>query len=232
MSERTKGIVIGVAAACFVMGIGTTALAASGAVTFNASALQLNGQQISAKGENYTLPSGQQVPASITYTDENGGGTTYLPVRRISELLGIEIGWDSTTGSVTVGEDATTPDTNFASIDYSKWSAEEEAAYQEFKGMWTLGNRSLTYNNEDISFLQYLKGQTEETMLKFVIRLDREIYLSSENKSMPYAVTYYNDEGTLLWSDPCLPYPTKYKYVETYVLWTFRYDDVIKSLTD
>lgn len=230
--KRIPTFAAGMLTAAVIGGLGVGALAASGAVTFNASALQLNGQQISAKGENYILPSGQQVPASITYTDETGGGTTYLPVRRISELLGIEIGWDSTTGSVTVGEDATTPDTNFASIDYSKWSAEEEAAYQEFKGMWTLGNRSLTYNNEGISFLQYLKGQTEESMLKFILRLDWEVYTDSENKAEPYIITYYTNDGVLLWQDMCFPGQSKYMGVETYVLWTFRYDDVIKILTD
>ncbi|MCQ4864674.1 stalk domain-containing protein [Pseudoflavonifractor phocaeensis] len=139
--KRIPTFLAGMLTAAVIGGLGVGALAASGAVTFNASALQLNGQQISAKGENYTLDNGQQVPASITYTDETGGGTTYLPVRRIAELLGIEIGWDSATGSVTVAGDVKSadtpdPDTTTPSTDYSDWSAEEEAAYQEFKGMW------------------------------------------------------------------------------------------------
>jgi hypothetical protein len=131
--KRIPTFVAGMLTAAVIGGLGVGALAASGTVTFNVSNLQLNGQQISAKGENYTLASGQQVPASITYTDETGGGTTYLPVRRIAELLGVDTGWDNATGSVTVGK---APDTTATPADYTDWSAEEEAAYQEIKGMW------------------------------------------------------------------------------------------------
>ena len=136
--KRIPTFLAGMLTAAVIGGLGVGALAASGAVTFNASNLVFNGQQISAKGENYILASGQQVPASITYTDETGGGTTYLPVRRIADLLGIDIGWDSAAGAVTVQGEAKTPANtdNTASVDYSDWSAEEEAAYQEIIGMW------------------------------------------------------------------------------------------------
>ena len=133
--KRIQTFVAGMLTAAVIGGLGVGALAASGAVTFNASNLMFNGQQISAKGEGYTLDNGCQAPASITYTDEKGGGTTYLPVRRISELLDVETGWDGTTGSVTIGKAA---DTTAVPADYSDWSEEEEAAYQEFKGMWEI----------------------------------------------------------------------------------------------
>lgn len=164
--KRIPTFVAGMLTAAVIGALGVGALAASGAVTFNASNLQLNGQQISAKGENYTLANGQQVPASITYTDETGGGTTYLPVRRISELLGVETGWDSATGSVTVGEATQTPDTNFASTDYSKWSAEEEAAYQEFKGMWetSTGGGERIY----LVFVKFVGTFSQEDVLAYL----------------------------------------------------------------
>lgn len=85
------------------------ALAASGNVVFNVSAIHFQGRQISAAGEDYALSSGQKVPSSITYVDANGGGTTYLPVRRFAELLGIEVSWDGASGSVTVGKEPTEP---------------------------------------------------------------------------------------------------------------------------
>ena len=52
--------------AAVISGLGVGALAASGAVAFNASNLMFNGQQISAKGRGYTLDNGCQAPASIT----------------------------------------------------------------------------------------------------------------------------------------------------------------------
>ena len=139
--KRIPTFVAGMLTAAVIGGLGVGALAASGAVTFNASNLMFNGQQISAKGEGYTLDNGCQAPASITYTDEKGGGTTYLPVRRISELLDVETGWDGATGSVTVGKAA---DTTAIPADYSDWSEEEEAAYQEFKGMWEITETKAT----------------------------------------------------------------------------------------
>lgn len=138
MKNKLPPFLAGVLTTTILGSLTLTTLAASGQVSFNAAGIKFNGTQISAKGEGYALSSGAIVPASITYTDENGGGTTYLPARRISELLDIDIGYDSATGSVTIGADNTTDtdDTAAPSTDYSDWTAEEEAAYQEFKAMW------------------------------------------------------------------------------------------------
>jgi len=105
MKENLKGLLAGSISACavFVMCISVSATL-SGKVSFNTVNLRHNGQQISAKGENYTIESGATVPASLLYTDENGGGTTYLPISRICSLLGVEIYWEGRTGSVYIGE--------------------------------------------------------------------------------------------------------------------------------
>ena len=62
-----------------------------------------NGATISSAGQNYTLESGNEVPSSITFTDSSGGGTVYLPVRRVSQILGVEIGWDGARNAVVIG---------------------------------------------------------------------------------------------------------------------------------
>lgn len=67
-------------------------------VTANTVNIALNGQQVAAKGENYTLADGTQVPYSISYN-----GTTYLPIRKVGELLGQDIYWDQATGTAGVG---------------------------------------------------------------------------------------------------------------------------------
>lgn len=107
MKRKLNGFIAGFLSCALTVGLVGTALAASGTVSFNSVNLRFNGQQISAKGENFTIGTGASVPASILYTDENGGGTTYLPIARISELLGTEIGWDGATGSVRIGEETT-----------------------------------------------------------------------------------------------------------------------------
>lgn len=150
----------GVLTMALIGGLGFSALAATGQVSFNISALSLNGTQVSAKGENYTLANGQSVPASITYTDEKGGGTTYLPVRRISELLDVETGWDGAAGAVTVKGEVKAPSTpETPKTDYSTWTAEEEKAYQEFRGLWTV-----TKDNAGLK----AKYSGEETWSNFV----------------------------------------------------------------
>lgn len=201
--KRIPTFLAGMLTAAVIGGLGVGALAASGAVTFNASNLMFNGTQISAKGEGYTLDNGCQAPASITYTDEKGGGTTYLPVRRISELLDVETGWDGATGSVTVGK---TADTTAAPADYSDWSEEEEAAYQEFKGMWdvayqgvdtSLGQRRDSYwfspNSSNDDAIEKLDLIPREKLDKYAKRL-----LSEYHKEIGVVIAFMNTDGA--WS--------------------------------
>ena len=71
----------------------TTALAASGNIFFNQIQVNLNGETLVSKGEDLTLSSGAKVPSSILYTDANGGGTTYLPLRKMSAATDTSLLW-------------------------------------------------------------------------------------------------------------------------------------------
>ena len=82
----------------------TTALAASGKVSYNFANVALDGTQKITAGQDITAANGRKVPGSILYTDEAGGKTNYLPIRTISELLGTEIGYDSATKTVLLGK--------------------------------------------------------------------------------------------------------------------------------
>ena len=198
--KRIPTFLAGMFTAAVIGGLGVGALAASGAVTFNASNLMFNGQQISAKGEGYTLVNGCQAPASITYTDEKGGGTTYLPVRRISELLDVETGWDGATGSVTVGK---TADTTAVPADYSDWSEEEEAAYQEFKGMWEQKKDAYSLVCLDVNKLKsFLRDKTESQVIGYSSRLGAGLCAGEANAAgIAYCI---NNSDTILWEDVCV----------------------------
>lgn len=89
-------------AATLLMSLSLTAMAASGAVEFNAVSVFFNEKQISEANEFFALENGVKVPSVITYTDETGGATTYLPVRRIAELMGVTIGWDIDSGAIDI----------------------------------------------------------------------------------------------------------------------------------
>lgn len=104
MKKRFSGFLAGCVTSAAILVLGTTVLAAGGQVSFNFANVALDGETKITAGADITAPNGQQVPSSILYTDETGGKTNYLPVRTISELLGVEIGYDSATKTVLLGE--------------------------------------------------------------------------------------------------------------------------------
>lgn len=69
---------------------------------FNAVNIKINGVLAAKAGENYTLSNGDEVPFSISYK-----GTTYLPMRKLAELLGKEVNWDSKTKTAIVNDNNT-----------------------------------------------------------------------------------------------------------------------------
>lgn len=103
MKKRAPSYWSGVLATVLVLTLTTTALAASGKVTFNFSNVSLHGERKITAGTEITASNGQKVPSSILYTDAAGGKTNYLPIRAISELLGVEIGYNSATKTVLLG---------------------------------------------------------------------------------------------------------------------------------
>ena len=67
----------GLLTATLLFAVITTALAASGSITYNGINLTVDGKTILSKGEYLELASGEKVPSSILYVDQAGGGTTY-----------------------------------------------------------------------------------------------------------------------------------------------------------
>lgn len=82
----------------------TTALAAGGKVSYNFANVSLDGETKITAGQDITAANGQKVPGTILFTDAAGGKTNYLPIRAVSDLLGVEIGYDSATKTVLLGK--------------------------------------------------------------------------------------------------------------------------------
>lgn len=97
------GFLKGFLSAALVFGCISSALAASGAVSFSQVRLAMNGNVVFDQSESLTASNGQPIPSSITYTDAAGGGTTYLPLSYISRLLDTPISWDGATNTVSLG---------------------------------------------------------------------------------------------------------------------------------
>ena len=107
MKKRVAPFFSGFFAALALTACLTTALAASGQVSYNFSNVALDGQRKITAGEDITAANGQKVPGTILFTDAAGGKTNYLPIRAVSELLGVEIGYDSATKTVLLGKQPT-----------------------------------------------------------------------------------------------------------------------------
>lgn len=132
-----KKFLIGFLAASALFLLTGAALIMSGTVEFSTVNVEVNGQRVGNVGETYTLGNGEQAPYSISYKDAKGGATTYLPVRKISELLGVDIQWDGANNAVQVVEEGKQNATPTASTDGDfEWSDNDEKAYEQFCAMW------------------------------------------------------------------------------------------------
>ena len=74
----------------------TTALAdfsPANPLKFNTLNMRVAGSLVLREDENLTSDNGATIPSSILYTDEFGGGTTYLPVRIVTQSLSLDTEW-------------------------------------------------------------------------------------------------------------------------------------------
>ena len=98
----------GMVTATMIFGITGGALAAtSGNVSFNTVNISANGVSIAKEGSGYGLQNGAYAPYSITYTDAFGGGTTYVPISKLSEFTGTGVSWDASTNTVQIDAETT-----------------------------------------------------------------------------------------------------------------------------
>ena len=68
-------------------------------VVLNKINIAIDGSIVGKAGMNYTLANGEQVPYSILYK-----GTTYLPMRKVAELVGKEVKWDPATNTAGIND--------------------------------------------------------------------------------------------------------------------------------
>lgn len=73
-------------------------------VAVNTVNVAINGGVVGPAGANYTLSNGDTVPYSILYK-----GTTYLPVRKVAELVGKQVVWDSKSNTAGINDASYSP---------------------------------------------------------------------------------------------------------------------------
>jgi hypothetical protein len=76
-------------------------LAAQIEAAFNIVNIVVDGKSVAKTGESYKLADGTEVPYSIAYK-----GTTYLPLKKLGEILGFNASWDGETSTANVSSEA------------------------------------------------------------------------------------------------------------------------------
>lgn len=157
MKRNLHAFLSGALTATLIATIAVSTLAISGRMTIEVDPInvQVNGEVFQPKDAK-----GNDVPV-FSYN-----GTTYAPLRALAEAYGLEVGYDKERNMATVKEAAATPVTTHApdttaKTDYSDWSAEDEAAYQEFKGMWE--DIGTTTNPKLIADIEIIKAYAAKT---------------------------------------------------------------------
>lgn len=179
MKKQIPSFAAGVLTMALVSSLGIGALAVSAAMTITVDPInvQVNGQVFQPKDVN-----GQDVPVFVY------NGTTYAPLRALAEAYGLEVGYDAGTNMATVTGDVATPgdttppapDTTASVNDYSDWTAEEEAAYQEFKGMWEVDKTATLKNTMNRDALCQWFSDRSPQIEKIAIRFAEEFGTYSE----------------------------------------------------
>lgn len=101
MNNKIKGFVLGVLST-FIL-INSIAYASGNTelieTVLNSVNVELNKQKVASAGENYVLSNGEEVPFSFVYK-----GTTYLPIRKVAEILNKEVIWIGETQTISLND--------------------------------------------------------------------------------------------------------------------------------
>ena len=198
MKRRFPSFLSGFLSCALLLGVGVSALAISGRMTIEVDPIniQVNGETFVPKDVN-----GDEVPVFAYH------GTTYAPLRALAEAYGLTVGYDAATNQATVTDPEAKPvETPTEGDDYSNWSPEAEAAYQEFKDMW-----ETEFTQNGYTFLNLKSGKVEdihamidkyslEEVTEFCSRLDMETFDQMPVMYVSYR-TYTNGEWIGLWID-------------------------------
>lgn len=107
----TAGILAGAVTVCSI-----PAIAKSIDAVMNSVNIRLDGEKVASIDESYELQNGAKVPYSILYE-----GTTYLPIRKVSELLDISIDWENESRTVLIESGKNDEDTAKNTDTYDSW---------------------------------------------------------------------------------------------------------------
>lgn len=160
MRKHFTGFIVGFIFACLLV-VPTTALADNIQVHFNTANISVDGKTSVKQGENYQLSNGSTVPFSINYK-----GTTYIPIRKISELLGISINYDSASKTVQIVSNSnnTSPQEKPVEVNTTNSAVTYTTAYSVFNEC----SKNRNDNNQKVAHIVgYMNGKKLDTNIDY-----------------------------------------------------------------
>lgn len=100
--EKAKCFIMGVLVAIVLCTSFVPVIAGGIDVLFNSINIIVNGKKVAGVGDSYILENGKSMPYSILYN-----GTTYLPMRKVSEILDKDVYWDGNTKTAEINNKTT-----------------------------------------------------------------------------------------------------------------------------
>nr|WP_315020112.1 stalk domain-containing protein [uncultured Aminipila sp.] len=186
MGKQFKGFILGFIFACLLV-VPTTALADNIQAQFNAVNITVDGNSAVKQGENYQLTDGSTVPFSISYK-----GTTYIPIRKISELLGIGINYDNASKTVQVASNS-----NAAKVQDKPVENKTTSAAVTYSTSYSVFNECDKNSNSNGDKVAHVSGFTDGKRID--TNFDYSYYksISSNINSILLWETTYDSKGNL-----------------------------------
>lgn len=193
MKNYIKGVLTGL----FIMAVVwcIPAVAENVEVFFNRVAINVDGIDVATWGEEYVLDNGDAVPYSITYNN-----TTYLPMRKLAELMDKEIYWngDSKKVSLTAKQETNTQEILAEQPDQygNVWTY---YTFEAVDGKGYLGVKDKTRNYERVYKLSSSKTYVTEDEIYFITpRLPKwpADYPRPHSSDILRKITFSNDVDT------------------------------------
>lgn len=92
MKNTKSGCICGIIVGILISTLTVASIASTNTmIGFNGYTLKFNYNNVAKISEDIVAPNGESVPSSIQYTDAAGGVTNYIPLRSITDTLGMDV---------------------------------------------------------------------------------------------------------------------------------------------
>lgn len=169
--------------------ISVPAIAETIQVTFNTMIIDINDQKVNEKGQSYTLPNGDKTPFSMVYK-----GTTYLPLRKLVELLGKDLTFDGATSTVYIKDKVNSDSKPVIKPETSSIDPVDEASIQAVFNEIIVningykvnekGQNFKLENGDKVPFSIVYNGTTYLPLRKLVDLLGKDLTLDGETSTV------------------------------------------------